>query len=201
MWESPLVSCHSWTRGLLAGIYGQLGGLPFSFLEVWLNVKSIWLHIFGDCWPDWRLKYKRHVWGSAFPLKIFRFSHHATGSDLCKMAVLPKLSRKKCLFGLSLWRFSNPTLYFGRRIVVLKCCYCNSDKDCEMRDLKEPIFEVNLNFSCCADDIFLSEICISKATFWRILLFWFIYPCMKFMITLIFTDRLQKLVIPYAVYE
>ena len=82
-----------------------------------------------------------------------------------------KVVSQKVLVRLVFVTFFKSNFIFGRRIVVLKCCYCNSDKDCEMRDLKQPSFEVNLNFSCCADDIFLSEICISKATFWRILLF------------------------------
>ena len=59
-------------------------------LAVRFNVKSISLHMFVEYRPNSRLKYKMpNVWGRSGQLP--QFSHHALGSGLIKMMVLPKV--------------------------------------------------------------------------------------------------------------
>ena len=47
------------------------------------------------------------------------------------------------------------------KLNIFECCRCNSGKDCEMSDLKEPIFKVNLNFYCCAVSLKETEYCMT----------------------------------------
>ena len=106
----------------------------------------------------------------AFSLKILRFFHHATQSCLYEMVVLPKLSRKKCLFRLVFVKFFKTNQMFCKENSCVEMLLLYGGKNCEMRELKEPIFKMNLNISCFAvlkvkailHGILSSQICVNQ---------------------------------------